>query len=67
MIIDNKFDIGQEVYIKTDVDQIKGIINSIEVCPNELLIYKVAIRSFTHGYYDFEISAEKDIITATSN
>lgn len=59
MMIDNKFNIGDHVYVITDIEQEKGIITSILVSQNGLL-YNVSRNSLTHGFYDFELSEEKD-------
>lgn len=67
MIIDNKFEIGQPVYIKTDKDQDMGIVTSIEIVPNNLVMYHVSIRSYENNYYDFELSAEKNVLITSSN
>ena len=61
MLIDNKYDIGDIVYLKTDEDQSMRIITSITVCINSL-IYSLSLASQETQHYDFEISKEKQLI-----
>jgi hypothetical protein len=56
MVINNKFNIGDTVYIKTDVDQSPGIITCIQVNPGDIL-YSVSRNSSTSHFYDFELYA----------
>lgn len=63
MVIDNKFDIGQTVYIKTDDEQKQRIVTSIIVCPNGL-IYECFCSTLESKHYDFELSSERNILTA---
>jgi len=62
-----EFEIGQEVYLKTDPDQIKRMVVKYEVS-NKDLIYAIQVgaESFT-WHYGFEISDEKDMVLATTN
>ena len=61
MLIDNKFKIGQEVYIKTDIDQKKRIVTSIIISRNEIQ-YQLSCGVESSWCYDFEISKEIDIL-----
>lgn len=57
--IDNKFDIGQCVYLKTDPDQNARIITSIIVNKYDL-IYEMIYSTSVSRHYDFEISETKN-------
>ena len=61
MVINNKFNIGDTVYIKTDVEQSPGIITCIQVNPGDLL-YTVSRNSSNGNFYDFELSYDRDIL-----
>lgn len=59
MRIDNKFNIGDHVYIITDIEQQVGVITSIMVTQGDL-VYFVSRDNITDRFYDFELSLEKD-------
>jgi hypothetical protein len=63
--IDNKFDIGQTVYLKTDKEQEARIVFAFKVTKCEIT-YQLAFGAATSEHYDFEISEEKDVLIATS-
>jgi len=58
MVIENKYDIGQTVYLKTDQDQKPRIVLAINVNKYDLT-YDVASGTSLSRHYDFEISEEK--------
>jgi hypothetical protein len=58
MIIDNKFDIGQGVYLATDDEQLKRLVTSIHVHPNNQIVYYLTCGSSVSEHYDFEITSE---------
>jgi hypothetical protein len=60
MIIENKFDIGQTVYLITDEDQHPRLITSIIVNKYDLL-YQMNNGTLQSTHYDYEISAEKQL------
>ena len=60
MRIDNKFDIGQTVYLKTDSEQRERLVTAIIVRGYGIL-YSLSFETDESTHYDFEISAEKDI------
>lgn len=66
MLIDNKFNIGQAVYVVTDPDQYIGIVNCLRICPSNLIIYVVAQGAKTSDFYDFELSTEPNMVLKTS-
>jgi hypothetical protein len=62
MRIDNKFDIEQEVYLRTDIDQSVRIVTSIQIRANNLLMYEISCGVQTTWHYEFELSEEKNIL-----
>jgi hypothetical protein len=56
-----EFFIGDEVYIKTDPYQNRGLITAISLRPNNLVVYSVSINSNETYHYNFELSREKDL------
>lgn len=66
MIIDNKFNIGDLVYLKTDNDQSQRMIISISVRKRDL-VYELSFGSVSSWHYEFEITEEKDVLKSTSN
>lgn len=67
MKIDNKFEFEEEVYLKTDPDQRKRMIISMEVYPQGEMMYRLICNTTTSYHYAFEISRERDILMTTDN
>ncbi len=57
MIVNNKFKIGQSVYLKTDPEQFERIVFGIYVQQSGL-IYELACGEKTSKHFDFEITSE---------
>lgn len=55
MEIDNKFDIEQVVYLKTDIEQTPRLVTAIEVSKSSL-VYKLSCGASSSWHSDFEIS-----------
>lgn len=67
MKINNEFEFGDILYLKTDTYQNPRMLMAIEVYPEGELLYKVASGT-THSYhYAMELSKEKDLILTTTN
>lgn len=62
MIINNVFDFGDIVYLKTDVDQNPAIVLSIKVFKNGEYLYEIIRGTTTSLHYDFELSTEKYVL-----
>ena len=65
-------EIGEIVYIKTDIDQYERVITKkrTEEYPNKtsLVMYGVSFGDFNESYhYDFELSKNKDILKTLTN
>lgn len=63
MNIDNKFNIGQVVYLIHDAEQSPKLVTCIKITPNGLL-YEVAFGSETLECYDMELTETKDVLLA---
>ena len=64
MIIENKFELGEILYLKTDVDQLCRICTAIIVCPDNSFLYELTCGTQASKHYDFEISQEKNLANA---
>lgn len=61
MLVDNKFEIGQTVYLKTDSEQYPRIVTRLSVTANGIT-YSISSGVIESWHYDFEISEEKDVL-----
>jgi hypothetical protein len=66
MKINTEFDLGEEVYISTDLDQYRRIITGIEISPGGIQ-YRLSVGMEFSWHYDVEISRDRDIMILTSN
>ena len=66
MIIENKFEIGQTVYLVTDSDQLPRLVYGFEITQGSI-IYMLCIGTITSNHFDFEISEQENIISKTTN
>lgn len=64
MVIENKFELQQTVYLKTDPDQRARIVTRINVSSTGL-IYELYSGTGGSWHYDFEIATEKDVLITT--
>lgn len=60
MVIENKYDIGEIVYLKTDPEQLPRFVFGFSVFRREVL-YKLACGINVSEHYEFELSTEVDI------
>lgn len=66
MNIFNKWDIGDTVYIKTDIDQIGYMITNFLISSTGVE-YGVRYDDRVVYFYDFELSSERDVLKVTTN
>lgn len=59
MVIDNKFNIGDIVYLTTDVDQYPRLVAGINVKPGGFLLYELQCGERNGTAYEIELSAKK--------
>lgn len=61
MVIDNRYEIGDMVYLVTDPDQLLRIVTSLRVTKCDI-IYTLSCGPSNCDAYDYEMSAEKSLI-----
>lgn len=61
MVIDNKFSIGEIVYLVTDDEQKPRIVTYIKIKPGGSVSYELTNGAFCSEHYEFELSAEENI------
>lgn len=67
MQITNKFEIGNIVYLVTDLEQLPRIVFGIHIYKGHIM-YEVVHVNIVGLHYDFEMSKEKNILLKiTSN
>lgn len=59
-VIDNKYEIGDIVYLVTDIEQVPRMVYCFVVYQNEI-IYKLCAGIAMSEHYGFEISPEKQL------
>jgi len=66
IVVENKFEFGEVVYLKTDKEQNPRIVYMMKVFQNEIL-YELACGTIVSSHYEFEISKEANILMQTTN
>lgn len=66
MLVDNKFQIGQTVYLKTDREQLPRIVTEL-IITNYAVIYRLSQGTLDTNHHDIEISETRNIILAIEN
>jgi len=66
MLIDSKFNIGDEVYLDTDVDQHCRLVTGLNIRATSIS-YNLSCGVVESTHYDFEITVEKDVLKTTTN
>jgi len=66
MVIDNKYDIGEILYLVTDEEQKKRLCTAIVICPDNSFLYEVISGTSASKHYEFELSREPDIAMKTA-
>lgn len=61
MFIENKFNFGDYVYIKTDPEQKKRMICHITLYPGNAINYMISSGTQESDHYEFELSDEIDV------
>ena len=66
MYVDNKFNLEDLVYLKTDREQCVRIVTELKFSKNDI-IYQLSCGETESGHYDFEISEDVDILITSTN
>ena len=61
IVINNKYEIGDRVYLVSDPEQLLRLVTSIIVFKGGELLYGIACGVGESKHYDFELSAERDL------
>ena len=67
MKINNKYNIGDIVYIRTDIKQIPNIVIAITIYSDAYHTYKINSMDTCSDYRDYEISDEKNLALKIEN
>ena len=59
MTINNKFKLGEMVYLRTDPDQFTRIIVAIQITVDGGMLYKLAIGMNEQWHYEVELTRDK--------
>lgn len=66
MVVDNKFNFGQIVFLKTDEDQKARIVTAFKIMESSIL-YELSCGTECSYNYEFEIGTEKNILITSNN
>lgn len=66
MLLDNKFNIGDRVYLETDTDQKEMIVTGLWVRQGSIT-YGLSCGTGESYHYDFEITLTKDVLKTSNN
>jgi hypothetical protein len=61
MVINNKYEHGQIVYLITDQDQLPRMVTQIIVCADGALTYQLSSGDEYSNHFEMEISATENI------
>jgi hypothetical protein len=66
MVIDNKFEIGQTVYLTTDQEQLPRMVYGYEITQGSI-IYMLCVGTTSSKHFDFEITETVDALKKIDN
>lgn len=61
MIIKNKYNLGQFVFLVTDEDQKQRIVTMLKIYPEGGIMYQLSVGKDFSDHYEIEISEEENI------
>lgn len=61
MVIENKYEYGQIVFLKTDPEQQARMVTAFKVCPTGI-IYFISFGTLETQHYDIELTDEKNVL-----
>jgi hypothetical protein len=64
MVVDNKYEHGEIVFLITDPEQLARVVTAFTVCANSCIIYELSCGAATSRHYDFEMSRDKNLTNA---
>jgi len=66
MVVDVNFEIGDTVYLQTDIEQLKRLVTGFHIRKYDVL-YSLSCGINESSHYDFEISREVNVLITTTN
>lgn len=66
MIVDNKYNLKDYVYLTTDREQSKRVVTGIFIRISSIM-YELTLGSTCSCHYEFEISEQEDTLIRTDN
>lgn len=66
MVINNRYNFNDVVYLRTDEDQKQRIVTGMRVTPSGEIIYMLACGSVCSDHYDFEMCIEKNVLVSSN-
>ncbi len=67
MRIENKFEISDTVYLRTDENQLARLVTGIRIRPQGVLLYELSQGTHESVHYEFELSEDRDILVTSTN
>lgn len=67
MKINNEFNFGDIVYLRTDMNQSPRMVVAFEVYAEGEMLYKVSSGTLTSYHYAMELSKDRDMTIVTNN
>jgi hypothetical protein len=67
IIIENEFEIGHTVYLRTDDDQKPRLITAVCCRAGSYMTYELSCGTATSWHNALEMSLEKDVLVTTTN
>jgi len=61
IVIENRYKIGEIVYLKTDIDQYPRIVQAFYITIKEIM-YELICGTARSTHYDYEISKDKNMM-----
>lgn len=62
MVIDNKHNFGDTVYLITDPDQCSRLVIAVRIDPGNVLMYLLRSCEESNWFYEFEMTNEPDTV-----
>lgn len=61
MVIDNKHEMGETVYLTTDDEQRPRLVTKISLVPGGVIVYQCSCGTQVSEHYELELSSEPDL------
>jgi len=63
LVVDNKYTIGDTVYLVTDIDQLPRLVLAYKIYKEGEIMYELIQGTSASMHYAFEIQTEKSLIS----